>query len=108
MNLHNQHKDILSIRKTHAELSDRNGNLLSLDLHGYDRDRAEFELIKFIENAAVRSDEPVLITHGKGTGTLEKVVNRVLDVFIKRGLVEIYFPSVRDPGGSKIVLLKQE
>lgn len=55
-----------------------NNPVYRLDIRGQKPDEAEFEVIKFIDEAVVAGLTRVEILHGKGTGVLKKLVKQIL------------------------------
>jgi len=53
-------------------------NLPTLDLHGYDPDSANFIINAFISDNYKLKNEIILIIHGIGNGTLQKVTSNCL------------------------------
>jgi DNA mismatch repair protein MutS2 len=51
---------------------------LRLDIRGEKPEEAEFEVIKFIDNAYSSGMARIEILHGKGTGVLKKTVRDIL------------------------------
>lgn len=72
-----------------------------LDIRGEKPDEAEFEVIKFIDEAYVAGLTRVEILHGKGTGVLKKLVKDLLKSHDK--VKDFYFASV-DLGGEGITI----
>ncbi len=51
---------------------------IRLDIRGERAEAAEFEVIKFVDNAYSSGLDRIEILHGKGTGALKKTVNEIL------------------------------
>ena len=74
---------------------------LRLDLRGQRAVEAEFEIIKFVDDAYSAGLERIEILHGKGTGALKKVVHEILKSHSK---VENYFFAPIEFGGEGITI----
>ena len=72
-----------------------------LDIRGEKPEEAEFEVIKFIDDAYVSGLTRVEILHGKGTGVLKKFVKEILKSHDK--VKEFHFAHV-DMGGDGITI----
>ena len=72
-----------------------------LDIRGEKPEEAEFEVIKFIDDAYVSGLTRVEILHGKGTGVLKKFVKEILKSHDK--VKEFHFAPV-DMGGDGITI----
>jgi len=59
-------------------MTDSIGSTSELNLIGLKADEAEYELDKFLDEAAYKGDSRVRIIHGHGTGRLKKVVHEFL------------------------------
>jgi DNA mismatch repair protein MutS2 len=76
-----------------------------LDLRGEKPEHAEFEVVKFLDNAYTGNYDRVEILHGKGTGALKKMVKEILQKH--EGVKNFYFAPVEFGGeGITIVELK--
>lgn len=53
-------------------------NIKTLDLHGENSDIAKILVVEFIDDCYKMGLEDVIIIHGIGTGTLRKIVQRIL------------------------------
>lgn len=74
-----------------------------LDIRGKRVNDAEFEIIKFIDDAYQQGYERVEILHGKGTGALKKLVNDILSSHI--GIKQFYYAPI-DFGGDGITIVE--
>ena len=72
-----------------------------LDIRGEKPEEAEFEVIKFIDEAYVSGLARVEILHGKGTGALKKLVKEILKSH--DNVKEFHFAPV-DMGGDGITV----
>ncbi len=68
----------------------------SLDLHGATAGDALAELREFLQETSALGCRDVLLIHGKGTGTLARLVKTELD---RCSLVESHRPAGEDEGG---------
>ncbi|MHB9040510.1 MAG: endonuclease MutS2 [Melioribacteraceae bacterium] len=74
-----------------------------LDLRGKRADEAEFEIIKFIDNAYMAGVDRVEILHGKGTGALKQLVHGLLR---NNGSVKNYYFANIEFGGEGITVVE--
>lgn len=74
-----------------------------LDIRGKRANDAEFEIIKFIDDAYQYGYDRVEILHGKGTGALKKLVNEILSSHI--GIKQFYYAPI-DLGGDGITIVE--
>ncbi len=72
-----------------------------IDIRGQKPDEAEFEVIKFIDNAYSSGMTRIEILHGKGTGVLKKTVNEILKHHDK---VEKFYFAPIEQGGDGITI----
>jgi DNA mismatch repair protein MutS2 len=72
-----------------------------LDIRGEKPEGAEFEVIKFIDDAYVSGLTRIEILHGKGTGVLKKLVKEILKSHNK--VKEFHFAPI-DMGGDGITI----
>jgi len=79
-------------------------NLPRIDLHGFDSESARVATNDFINDNIILKNNKILIIHGKGTGTLKKMVHETLS---KRKEVIKYHTDVFNDGCT-IVYLKKE
>lgn len=93
------------IKLTQAEIADRNGTVVSLDLHGLRPEDAEQEVQRFIEVHVLLESPFLKIIHGKGGGVLAGKVAKILDVMKSNGTINSYSQSSSAPGGALLVLL---
>lgn len=77
------------------------GASFRIDIRGEKPESAEFDVVKFIDNAYTSGLERVEILHGKGTGVLKKLVNEILKKHDK--VKNIYFAPV-EFGGDGITI----
>ncbi len=76
-----------------------------LDLRGQRPDEAEFEIIKFLDDAYQSGMDKVEILHGKGTGALKKTVWEILKIY--EHTKSYYFAPV-EFGGEGITIVELE
>jgi DNA mismatch repair protein MutS2 len=62
---------------------DTSAQQVRIDIRGERPDEAEFEVIRFLDNAYSSGLERVEILHGKGTGVLKEMVQRILKDYDK-------------------------
>jgi DNA mismatch repair protein MutS2 len=74
-----------------------------LDIRGYRAEEAEFEIIKFLDQAYSGGIEQVEILHGKGTGALKKTVHEILNQHDK---VKNYYFAKIELGGEGITIVE--
>ena len=72
-----------------------------LDIRGEKPEAAEFQIIKFLDDAYQGSLERVEILHGKGTGVLKKTV---WDILKQREKVKNYYFAAIESGGEGITI----
>lgn len=72
-----------------------------IDIRGERSDEAEFEIIKFLDNAYTTGLEKIEILHGKGTGALKKTVHDILKHHEK--IKTFYFAPI-EMGGEGITI----
>lgn len=82
---------------------DQNEISYRLDLRGKRADDAEFEIIKFLDNAYMGGVERVEILHGKGTGALKQLVHGLLK---NNGLIKNYYFADIEYGGEGITIVE--
>lgn len=76
-----------------------------LDIRGKKYEDAEFEIIKFLDNAIMGNVDRVEILHGKGTGVLKQMTHAILRTH--SGVKNFYFAPIESGGdGITIVELK--
>lgn len=76
-----------------------------LDIRGEKPEAAEFEIIRFIDDAYQTGLERVEILHGKGTGVLKKTV---ADILKKHGRVKSFYFAPIEQGGEGITIAEIE
>ena len=72
-----------------------------LDIRGEKPEAAEFQIIKFLDEAYQASLERVEILHGKGTGVLKKTV---WDILKKHEYIKNYYFAAIEFGGDGITI----
>ncbi len=80
---------------------DTSGQQVRIDIRGERADQAEFEVIKFLDGAYSSGLERVEILHGKGTGALKEMVQRILKNYDKVG--SFHFAPI-ESGGDGITI----
>lgn len=101
-----EHVSEMQIRRTHAEIADRSGELPELDLHGETANQASVEIYNYILSQNAAGELCCRIVHGKGTGVLERVVAKEIEDLTAQGVIEESFPSQKYPGAAIIVILR--
>lgn len=93
------------IEKTSSKLFNVDQNEINyrLDLRGKRADDAEFEIIKFLDNAYMVGVDRVEILHGKGTGALKQLVHGLLR---NNGLIKNYYFANIEYGGEGITIVE--
>jgi len=74
---------------------------MRIDIRGERPDAAEFEVIKFLDDAYTAGIERVEILHGKGTGALKKTVK---DILKSHNKVKIFYFAPIELGGDGITI----
>jgi len=74
---------------------------MRIDIRGERPDAAEFEVIKFLDDAYTAGIERVEILHGKGTGVLKKTVK---DILKSHNKVKIFYFAPIELGGDGITI----
>lgn len=74
-----------------------------LDIRGFRAEEAEFEIIKFLDQAYSGGIEQVEILHGKGTGALKKTAHEILNQHDK---VKNYYFAKIELGGEGITIVE--
>ncbi len=92
---------------TQAEISDHNGEIPELDLHGERASEASIEVYNYLSNMSASGEPCCRIIHGKGTGVLEQVVIEEIEDFACRGIIEVSFASRKYPGAAIVVVFRQ-
>jgi DNA mismatch repair protein MutS2 len=86
---------------TYMALAPRAAPPLSLQLRGMRAEDAIPELIKYLDNASLAHLPEVRIVHGKGTGTLRRLVREELQ---KHPLVASHRPGLPEEGGNGVTV----
>ncbi len=76
---------------------------IRLDIRGRKPEEAEYEVVKYLDNAYSNSIESVEILHGKGTGALKRTVHEILD---KHEAVKDYNYAKIEFGGEGITIVQ--
>ncbi|MFC2135113.1 Smr/MutS family protein, partial [Bacteroidota bacterium] len=74
-----------------------------LDIRGKKPEDAEFEVIKFIDEAYASSLQNIEVLHGKGTGALKRMVH---DILKKHESVKDYYHAHIEMGGDGITIIE--
>ncbi len=74
---------------------------IRLDIRGEKPEEAEFEVLKFIDNAHASGLNRVEILHGKGAGVLKKTVKEILN---KHDKVKNFYFAPIEFGGEGITI----
>ncbi len=74
---------------------------IRIDIRGEKPEEAEFEIVKFIDNAYITNVQRVEILHGKGTGALKKTVKEILKNHDK---VKNYYFAPIEYGGEGVTI----
>ncbi len=105
-----KYSDLVPSKKSEVEKSssksfsvDQNEISYRLDLRGKRADEAEFEIIKFLDNAYMSGVDRVEILHGKGTGALKQLVHGLLR---NNGLIKNYYFANIEYGGDGITIVE--
>ena len=88
---------------TYMALAPRAAPPLSLQLRGMRAEDAIPELIKYLDNASLAHLPEVRIVHGKGTGTLRRLVREELQ---KHPLVASHRPGLPKEGGNGVTVVE--
>ncbi len=80
---------------------DTSGQQVRIDIRGERADQAEFEVIKFLDGAYSSGLDHVEILHGKGTGALKEMVQRLLKNYDK--INSFHFAPI-ESGGDGITI----
>ncbi len=80
---------------------DTSGQQVRIDIRGERADQAEFEVVRFLDGAYSSGLERVEILHGKGTGALKEMVQRLLKNYDK--INSFYFAPI-ESGGDGITI----
>ncbi len=105
-----KYSDLVQAEKSEKEISryksfelDQNDLMYRLDIRGKRADEAEFEIIKFIDNAFMSGLDRIEILHGKGTGALKQLVQGLLR---NNGSVKNYYFANIEFGGDGITIVE--
>ena len=105
-----KYSDLIPSKRSEVEKSssktyslDQNDISYRLDLRGKRADDAEFEIIKFLDNAYVSGVDRIEILHGKGTGALKQLVHGLLR---NNGLIKNYYFANIEYGGEGITIVE--
>ncbi len=102
-------RDLIHTKKTENIEQKRDHNYDSivpsyrLDIRGFRAEEAEFEIIKFLDQAYTGGVDTVEILHGKGTGALKKTVHEILNHYDK---VKNYYFAKIELGGEGITIVE--
>ena len=91
------------LRRAHAEIADKSGELPELDLHGQTGQEASLNIYAYITRMAASGESCCRIVHGKGTGVLERIVAKEIEELTAQGIIESSFPSRKYPGAAIVV-----
>jgi DNA-nicking Smr family endonuclease len=94
------------LRRTHAEIADSSGELPELDLHGETANEASVEVYDYLLSQNAAGESCCRIVHGKGTGTLERVVSKEIQDLTEQGVIETSFPSRKYPGAAVVIVFR--
>lgn len=99
-------KKVKEVEYQNVQTSSYNDASTSLDIRGWKPEEAEFEIVKFIDDAYLANLKNVEIIHGKGTGVLRLTVHEILK---NHELIENFeLASIKFGGaGATIVTLKK-
>ena len=75
---------------------DTSSQQVRIDIRGERADQAEFEVIKFLDGAYSSGLNRVEILHGKGTGALKEMIQRILKSYDK--INSFYFAPIENGG----------
>ena len=92
------------IRRTQAEMADQSGELPELDLHGETANQASVEIYDYILSQNAAGESCCRIVHGKGTGVLERVVQKEVENLTVQGIIETSFQSRKYPGAAIVIV----
>ncbi|HEX2867974.1 MAG TPA: endonuclease MutS2 [Ignavibacteriales bacterium] len=74
-----------------------------IDIRGQKPEEAEFEVVKFLDNANSAGLDRVEILHGKGTGALKKMVKEILT---KHDQVDKFYYAGIEQGGDGVTIVE--
>lgn len=105
-----KYSDLVPAKKSEAETTtrktfafDQNEISYRLNIRGKRADEAEFEIIKFLDNAVMNGTDRVEILHGKGTGALKQLVHGILRT--NHSVKNYYFANI-EYGGDGITIVE--
>ena len=99
-----EHVSEQQIRRTQAEMADQSGELPELDLHGETANQASVEIYDYILSQNAAGESCCRIVHGKGTGVLERVVQKEVEDLTLQGVIETSFQSRKYPGAAIVIV----
>ncbi|MCU7494970.1 MAG: endonuclease MutS2 [Ignavibacteria bacterium] len=74
-----------------------------IDIRGQKPEEAEFEVVRFLDNANSAGLERVEILHGKGTGVLKRMVKEILT---KHDQVDKFYHAAIEQGGDGVTIVE--
>jgi len=74
-----------------------------IDIRGQRFDEAEYNIVKFIDEAYFSGQQKVEILHGKGTGVLKKLVSELLK---NNDNVKTFYPAAIELGGDGVTIVE--
>lgn len=102
--------ELLPAKKKDAEVkTDYRSNYQStsanvrIDIRGQKPEEAEFEVVKFLDNANTAGLDRVEILHGKGTGALKRMVKEILT---KHDQVDKFYFAGIEQGGDGVTIVE--
>lgn len=102
--------ELLPAKKKDAEVkTDYRSNYQStsanvrIDIRGQKPEEAEFEVVKFLDNANTAGLDRVEILHGKGTGALKRMVKEILT---KHDQVDRFYFAGIEQGGDGVTIVE--
>ena len=105
-----KYSNLISANKSETETTyhkkfniDQNEISYRLDIRGKRAEEAEFEIIKFLDNANMNGTDRVEILHGKGTGALKQLVQGILRN--NHSVKNYYFANI-EYGGDGITIVE--
>jgi DNA mismatch repair protein MutS2 len=105
-----KYSDLISAKKSEIDKSSfpKSGLILDdasyrLDLRGMRGDEAELEMLRFLDNSNMNGIDRVEILHGKGTGALKLIVQRILKNYPH---VKNYYYANIEHGGDGITVVE--
>lgn len=76
-----------------------------IDLHGFTIEQAKIAIKETIEEAKLYRAHHAFIVHGKGTGTLRRMVQRLLRHYKETGIIEDYEYAAVFDGGHGVTIV---